>query len=260
MNNDIFKYSIAVIVLILLELLFASEKNKPFFRKYFFHDICYTIINKGFAFGLGGFFIFYLMDGRPFIWRGFGPLRYLPLWGQIAIVILMRDLLAYWIHRIFHSKVLWPFHQIHHQAAPVDWLSSYRFHPFNFMFYILRVPTLYYLGFSGKAIVLLSFITEFHSFFTHANLSWNFGIFKKILVSPRFHRFHHEKRGIAGHSNYSTIFSFWDILFCTYYYKDELPAEAGLDYDYHQGLWGQFFSPFKESYLLIKTYFSKRKE
>lgn len=255
--NDLIKYSLAVIVLIAIELTFASEKKK-IFRKYFAQDIFYTIFNKLFAFYLGGFFIFYLMNGRPFSWQGFGPLSELPLWLQVVLVIFIRDFFSYWIHRIFHSKLLWPFHQIHHQASPVDWLSSYRFHAFNFVFYILRVPALFFLGFHGKAILILAFITEFQTFFSHANVSWDFGFLKKILVSPRFHRFHHEKRGIAGHSNYSTIFSFWDVLFGTYYSKETLPEEAGLDYEYHENLLDQFTSPFKESFSYLKNYIMKR--
>lgn len=55
----------------------------------------------------------------------------LPIWIQAPLILLLADLLAYWTHRMFHARWLWPFHAIHHSSTTVDWLSSVRLHPVN---------------------------------------------------------------------------------------------------------------------------------
>ena len=46
------------------------------------------------------------------------PLSKAPLLMQMAIILLLTDLLQYWAHRLFHQHPLWRFHSIHH--APVQ--------------------------------------------------------------------------------------------------------------------------------------------
>ena len=62
----------------------------------------------------------------------------------------LADLLAYWTHRFFHARWLWPFHAIHHSSTTVDWLSSVRLHPVNdAVARIVQVLPLYWMGFNG---------------------------------------------------------------------------------------------------------------
>src|SRR5258706_12610222 len=55
----------------------------------------------------------------------------LPLALQVVILMLLIDLLAYWMHRAFHRVRLWRFHAVHHSSKDLDWLSSTRLHPVN---------------------------------------------------------------------------------------------------------------------------------
>jgi sterol desaturase/sphingolipid hydroxylase (fatty acid hydroxylase superfamily) len=44
----------------------------------------------------------------------------LPIAVQLPLILVIGDLLAYWTHRLFHGRLLWPFHAIHHSSkSPV---------------------------------------------------------------------------------------------------------------------------------------------
>src|SRR5690606_3852647 len=54
-----------------------------------------------------------------------------PLWLQAIEILVIGDLVAYWMHRWFHGRGLWKFHAIHHCSKDLDWLSPVRLHPVN---------------------------------------------------------------------------------------------------------------------------------
>src|SRR5690606_2236565 len=54
-----------------------------------------------------------------------------PLALQAVEMLVVGDLLAYWLHRAFHVRPLWRFHAVHHSSTHLDWLSSVRLHPVN---------------------------------------------------------------------------------------------------------------------------------
>ena len=77
---------------------------------------------------------------------------------------------------------------------------------------------------------------------------------ERLLVSPRFHRFHHgigvghegTRPQALGGCNFAVLFPFWDVLFGTARFdtpkvatgiRDQLPAYGGRDYG--QGFWAQ---------------------
>ena len=49
----------------------------------------------------------------------------------VAAILLIGDFIGYWTHRLFHGRVLWRFHAVHHRSTQVDWLSAVRLHPVN---------------------------------------------------------------------------------------------------------------------------------
>ena len=42
------------------------------------------------------------------------PVRRLPVWAQCGLVLVIQDVLLYWLHRAFHGRLAWRFHAIHH--------------------------------------------------------------------------------------------------------------------------------------------------
>jgi sterol desaturase/sphingolipid hydroxylase (fatty acid hydroxylase superfamily) len=76
------------------------------------------------------------------ILNGYGPMARLPVWAQASVLIVALDFVQYWLHRLFHTDALWPFHAIHHSAEELDWTTTYRIHPVNFALYSAGAVTL----------------------------------------------------------------------------------------------------------------------
>lgn len=167
---------------------------------------------------------------------------------QVAIILLLTDLLQYWGHRLFHQNPLWRFHCIHHAPTRVDWLTSSRIHPVNFVLYSTLINLLIsLLGFSPEAFFFLVPVNTLSAFLVHANLNWTFGPFRYAIASPVFHRWHHTYANQGGNKNFAPNFPFLDLAFGTFYMpKGQLPFIFGtLDNDVPSHLLGQLRYPFK---------------
>ena len=171
-----------------------------------------------------------------------------PILVQALIILLITDLVQYWAHRLFHRNPLWRFHCIHHAPIQVDWLTTVRIHPINFILYSTLINLLIsFLGFSPKALLLLAPFNTFFGFLVHANLNWTFGPFRYVLASPVFHRWHHTYPDRGGNKNFAPTFPFLDIAFGTFYMpKGHLPSSFGIvDRQVPNHLLGQLCYPFR---------------
>src|SRR5438105_6459036 len=55
-----------------------------------------------------------------------------PQWLQVVEILVLGDVINYWLHRAFHmSKRLWPFHAVHHSSPVLDWVAAARQHPID---------------------------------------------------------------------------------------------------------------------------------
>jgi sterol desaturase/sphingolipid hydroxylase (fatty acid hydroxylase superfamily) len=165
------------------------------------------------------------------ILSGYGPVSRLPLLVQALLIIVAIDFVQYWLHRLFHSHVLWPFHAIHHSAEDLDWTATYRNHPLNFLIYSSGVFALARLaGFSNAAFVIIGPFNLVFGALVHANLDWTWGPFRYVLASPVYHRWHHAKDPAAHNSNFAPTFPVWDLMFGTYYMpRGVLPSDYGVE-------------------------------
>jgi sterol desaturase/sphingolipid hydroxylase (fatty acid hydroxylase superfamily) len=172
----------------------------------------------------------------------------LPLIVQIPLILLLADLLAYWSHRLFHGRLLWRFHAIHHSSKAVDWLSSVRLHPVNdALSRIVQVLPLYWMGFSGAALAAFVPFLTFYALFIHANLSWSYGPFRYVVASPAFHRWHHTTEEEGLDKNFAGLFPFIDLAFGTFYMPPgRQPQRFGImNDDVPAGLAAQLVYPFR---------------
>jgi sterol desaturase/sphingolipid hydroxylase (fatty acid hydroxylase superfamily) len=74
-------------------------------------------------------------------------------------------------------------------------------------------------------------IFTFFAFFEHANLTFPEWLDKSVgnvLVTPNFHKMHHEQDQYYTDSNFSDIFIIWDRLFGTFKYKPVTKVKYGL--------------------------------
>lgn len=154
----------------------------------------------------------------------------LPLWVQVLLIFLVADFAQYWIHRLFHHRDrLWQFHKIHHSTKAMDWLASSRLHIVDVI--VTRafsyIPVVC-LGFSEAAIQIYLPAIALQAVFVHSNVRFRFGPLKYVLTTPMVHHWHHSSEAEALNKNFAVTFSFFDVLFGTFYCPDRWPSEYGL--------------------------------
>lgn len=195
----------------------------------------------------------FCVQGKPYLhinYDGFGPVVLQPTWLIVIELLLITDLLGYWRHRWMHTKGMWKVHAIHHSSVDLYWLSAIRFHPvdvvFQHAFYLLVA---FFLGFPLSTVaVYIPFVTLMN-FLYHSNLDWALGPLRYIIVTPAFHRWHHTLQEEGQNKNFATIFSFYDILFGTYFCPENRRArEFGISGGsaVPSGYVGQLYYPFAD--------------
>jgi len=190
-----------------------------------------------------------LLAGVKLLLGGKLPQLSLPLGLQGAVILLLQDVLLYWIHRVFHCRLAWKFHAIHHSPKVLDWMSTARFHPINNLlaFSLVDVVVLL-LGFAPAALLVLAPFNLIYSSMTHANLNWTFGPLRYVFASPVFHRWHHTTQEEGLDKNFASTFPFLDVIFGTFHMPPgKLPEQFGNgDADFPEDFWGQFIHPFRQ--------------
>ncbi len=179
---------------------------------------------------------------------GLSALRAMPLWAQCLGILVLQDVMLYWIHRGFHMRVGWSFHAVHHSPQTLDWMSSTRFHLVNHLLsFVLADVAVMLLGFSAEALLALVPFNIVYSSMVHANLNWTFGPFRYFFASPVFHRWHHVSEGDGVNKNFASTFPVLDLLFGTFYMPpNQLPERFGIgEPDFPDDFFGQFVYPFR---------------
>jgi sterol desaturase/sphingolipid hydroxylase (fatty acid hydroxylase superfamily) len=173
----------------------------------------------------------------------------LPLWQQCLAVLLIQDLLLYWIHRGFHTRRAWRFHAIHHSPQVLDWTNMPRFHPVNLLAMSAADVAVLLLGFAPAALLALAPFNLLYSAMVHANLNWTFGPLRFVFASPVFHRWHHTTQEEGRNKNLAPTFPFLDLLFGTFCMPPgKLPEHFGNgEPDFPDDFWGQLIHPFRKS-------------
>lgn len=184
---------------------------------------------------------------KELLLAGFGPAARLPLWLQAVLILALGDLIGYWMHRLFHGRRLWRFHAVHHSSVDLDWLSAVRLHPVNVaVMRVAAVLPLLALGLAPVAVAGIAPVLTAMAILVHGNLDWDWGPLRAVVVSPRFHRWHHTDEADARDRNFAGLLPLWDILFGTYYMpQDRLPQRFGTSSPVPAGLVGQLLFPFR---------------
>ena len=98
---------------------------------------------------------------------------------------------------------------------------------------ILYIPIILIGGFNLQDVFIVHFITIAIGHLNHANIGWDYGIFKYVFNNPKMHIWHHSKvipnrNGV----NFGISLSLWDYLFKTNYIpKDGRDIELGFSDD-----------------------------
>jgi sterol desaturase/sphingolipid hydroxylase (fatty acid hydroxylase superfamily) len=169
---------------------------------------------------------------------------------QFLEAMVITDFVQYWFHRAFHRvPFLWGFHAVHHSAQAMDWLAGARMHLVEVV--LLRgVTSLPLLTFGFSPSVMQAYITMVYIYagLVHANLRGDFDRFGHVLVTPRFHHWHHGIEEEAVDVNFAIHFPFWDKLFGTFHMPPgKWPSGYGIPEKMPQGYLRQLAYPFVRS-------------
>lgn len=173
-----------------------------------------------------------------------------PVWLQVVAILLLVSLFRYWMHRLQHrNEFLWKLHSYHHRVTDLRALNDLTSNPVDFALRNLLVYSLLgVVGFDASAFLFAIPVLSVWGIFSHCGGDVRGGWLNYVVATPEVHRWHHTAEVPAGYGysvNYGVEFSFWDLLFGTYY----LPKENGQPVRPHIGHPGGL--PDEASYLRV---------
>lgn len=152
-------------------------------------------------------------------------------WVQAVLMILVVDLLRYWLHRFAHENdTLWRLHAVHHSVEQLYWLNTARFHPLEKVLQMMldSLPFLL-MGVDGRVLALYYIAYASNGFFQHSNIRLRYGLLNYIVGSAETHRWHHSRMPRESNANYGNTVIVWDLVFGTWFLpKDRDVEELGL--------------------------------
>jgi len=106
---------------------------------------------------------------------------------------------------------------------------------------------LHLAGFAEPALYAYLVFVSFHAVFIHAKVRLSFGALESLLVTPRFHHWHHARAAEARDRNFAVHLPWLDRLFgTTHLPRGEWPDGYGITGDpVPEGYLGQLAHPFR---------------
>lgn len=245
----------------LLEAFLPWRKGQAFFRKGLWIDTFYLFFN---------FFLFSLVGYNAISNVGVELFNdFLGLFGisnlvaievqnltvalQLIVMFFIADFIQWNVHIMLHKvPVLWEFHKVHHSVKEMGYAAHFRFHFMETIIYksVQYIP-LAMIGFGIEQFFVVHMLSLFIGHLNHANLGWDYGIFKYIFNSPKMHIWHHAKELPQNRPygmNFGISLSIWDYLFGTAHVPAEgRDIELGFEGDetYPDSFFGHIVAPFK---------------
>lgn len=227
----------STLVFVLIEKLWPLRKAQPVFRIEWQTDLTHFLFNHLVV----GFVL--LITNRvvhgTLSWAQIPEVQAfvaeLPFPVALFAVILVADLMQYWLHRAYHEvPFLWRFHSIHHSAKAMDWLAGSRQHILELIATrIFVLAPIFVLGFSQRVIDAYVIVVGFQAVFNHANVDVRLGWLRFLVVTPNFHHWHHSRDTEGIDKNYAAHLAFLDYVFRTAARADRIwPRDYGVVGDY----------------------------
>ena len=177
---------------------------------------------------------------------------------QFGVIVLVNTFIFYWHHRLFHSRPLWRFHQIHHAAEHFNLITNFRNHPLD-----LAVRTILYtlpaavLGLNPAVILAYTAVAGVITCFQHSELDWRMPFIERyVIIGSSGHRLHHGVEREHYNKNFG-ILVLWDWMFGTHAppMPEKIPIGVAGDPDLHNtdspalSLWRVTQRGFRELFL-----------
>jgi sterol desaturase/sphingolipid hydroxylase (fatty acid hydroxylase superfamily) len=226
----------------ILERIFPWREEQRTFRVQIGQDFFWLIFNGHFAGVLLSYltyWIVYQINDLLFSWNFPAPeklnlLLTTPGWFQFIVYFILSDFIEWIVHNLLHRvSWMWEFHKLHHSILELDWIGNFRFHWMEILIYrAVKYFPLIILGVESQIILSIAIISTLIGHLNHSNIKMDYGIFRFILNSPRFHVWHHDKilHDQTG-QNFAIVFSIWDWIFKTAYYPSEIEQPDSLGFE-----------------------------
>ena len=145
----------------------------------------------------------------------------LPYWLEVAVGVIVLDLVIYLQHVMFHTvPVLWRLHMMHHADLDFDVTTGLRFHPIEMILSMgIKLSVVVLMGPPALAVLIFEVLLNAISMFNHGNIRLPSSIDRKlrlIVVTPDMHRVHHSVVIRETNSNFGFNLPWWDHLLGTY--------------------------------------------
>lgn len=179
----------------------------------------------------------------------------MPYWLETIIAVVLYDLFAYISHFLSHKiPILWRIHRVHHSDTYIDATTGVRKHILeiliaNATLVLIIIP---FVGVNLQQLVIYRTILAFIEIFNHANISIPRGVDRFLnlfIVSPGMHKVHHSDLVSETDSNYGDVFPFWDKIFRTYVYKEDLSRITFGLKDFSESKWQTFIGMLKTPFV-----------
>jgi sterol desaturase/sphingolipid hydroxylase (fatty acid hydroxylase superfamily) len=141
-------------------------------------------------------------------------LHLMPQLAITALILVGIDAMNWGAHLANHRiQSFWRLHALHHSQEDMSVLTTFRTHPLLHVTYSLSLLPALVLSASGKVPAASLIAYGCMTTLAHANLRWTFGPLGRILVSPAYHRLHHDKDpSLPGANNFGFVLVCWDQL------------------------------------------------
>lgn len=243
---------VLAIVFVPLERAFARRPEQPILRRGWRTDLAHF----GVSHLLVQLSVFLTLQPAALLLRVVAPgLRALvaaqPAVLQFVEALVLADLAGYAAHRAFHAVPwLWRFHAVHHSSTGLDWLAGSRLHLVDVIVTrSLAFLPLHLLGFAQGPLQAYLVWVSFQAVWIHANLRFAPHWIESVIVTPRFHHWHHAADAEAIDKNFAVHVPWIDRLFGTHHLPPgRWPARYGIDGDpVPAGFRAQLVWPFRRS-------------
>jgi sterol desaturase/sphingolipid hydroxylase (fatty acid hydroxylase superfamily) len=134
---------------------------------------------------------------------------------RLAVALVVVELVAYWLHRWMHTvRWLWWLHSVHHAATEVRWWTAFRAHPLSsLVVHLVPFTAVAITGVGADALAAVVAIVIIVSLLAHADVYLPLPALDALVVTPGYHRLHHERRGTGAH--FAQVLPVMDRLFGT---------------------------------------------
>jgi sterol desaturase/sphingolipid hydroxylase (fatty acid hydroxylase superfamily) len=201
-------------VFLVVERIWPAQQ-RPIFARGYRHDLLLTVMNVALVAplvtALTLSFVSVVQRGMP--WIVLPKIGTFPRWGAIAVIVVAMDGLNWFVHLANHRiRMLWRFHELHHSQEDMSVLTVFRTHPLIHVSYLLAlIPGVVLLANGAVSVTVLVVYAGIVAF-AHSNTRLSFGPLGRVLVSPNFHRIHHQLDGPQD-VNLGFALTIWDQIF-----------------------------------------------